>query len=325
MDISIVLANFQTPAILFFCLGVVAKLLRSDLEIPPALAKGLSLYLLFSIGLRGGAELSEAGFSLRTLTPMVAGCVASALMPIGVYTVLKRKLGVVDAAAVAATYGSISAVTFITSCTFLQDRGIHWSGHMVAVMALMESPAILVGVILARRGSSSKTSEANQFKVIVHEAFLNGPVFLLLGSLLIGVLMGEKGWHSVEPFALAPFKGLLCLFLLDLGLVSATRLGSLRGSGIFLCSYSISIPIVHALIGIGTSYAIGLSCGDALLLTILFASASYIAVPAALRIAMPTANPSLYLSMALGITFPFNITFGIPLYWLAIQKIWGVS
>jgi len=325
VDTSLILSNLLTPAVLFFGLGVAAKLLRSDLEIPATIAKGLSLYLLIAIGLRGGAELAEAGLSLGTLAPMVFGIAAGALLPLASYAILRRRLGPVDAAAVAATYGSISAVTFITASTFLQDRGAPWSGSMVAVMALMESPAILVGVLLARRDGVAGDAQGTSLRSIVHEAFLNGPVFLLLGSLLIGAMAGEKGWHSVEPFVHAPFKGVLCLFLLDLGLVAATRLDALRGAGAFFVAFGTLVPLAHAAIGIAASHLMGLAPGDALLLTILLASASYIAVPAALRIAMPTANPSIYLPMALGITFPFNIAIGIPLYWLVIEGLWGMG
>jgi hypothetical protein len=325
MDASLILSNLLTPAVLFFGLGVAAKLLRADLDIPAPVTKGLSLYLLFAIGLRGGAELSAAGVSLGTLAPMIVGVAASALLPLASFAILRRRLGPADAAAVAATFGSISAVTFLTTCAFLEDRGAPWSGYMVAVMALMESPAILVGVILARRGSAATGAARTPLRSIVHEAFLNGPVFLLLGSLLIGTLAGEKGWHSLEPFAHAPFKGVLCLFLLDLGLIAATRLDALRGAGTFLVSFATLVPLAHAALGIAAAYAIGLAPGDALLLTVLLASASYIAVPAALRIAIPTANPSIYLPMALGITFPLNIVIGIPLYWLVIERVWGVA
>lgn len=329
MDVSLILGNLLTPQILFFFLGVVATLARSDLEIPQPVTRALSLYLLFSIGLHGGVELARAGFNLTTLTPLVGGMVASALFPIVSFLVLRRRLGAADAAAIAATYGSISAVTFITATSFLDDRGVRWSGHMVAAMALMESPAILVGVLLARRfrdsDEASDPGSTASFRSLLHEAFTNGAVFLLLGSLAIGALTGEKGWVSVEPFAYAPFKGALCLFLLDMGLIAARRLRALRESGPLLIGYSVLIPFIHAAIALPVARLLSLSQGDALLFLVLCASASYIAVPAALRISLPQANPSLYLPMALGLTFPVNIAIGIPLYYSTIEFVWRMS
>jgi hypothetical protein len=316
-----ILSNLLTPPILFFALGMFATLVRSDLEIPQPVTRGLSVFLLFAIGMRGGAELAAAGVSMHTAAPLLAGAAAGALLPLVTYAVLRRRLAPADAAAVAATYGSISAVTFITASSFLEDRGLPWSGYMVAAMALMESPAILVGVFLARRaGVGSGGSNA---KSVLHESFLNGPVILLLGSLLVGLVAGEKGWKSVEPFAHAPFKGVLCLFLLDMGLVAAKRLGALRESGPLLLGFAVVAPLVHATLGVAVAHALGLSRGDALLFVVLLASASYIAVPAALRISLPEANPSIYLPMALAVTFPLNIAVGIPLYMSVIDRVWG--
>ena len=325
MDAALILSNLLTPPILFFALGVVATLVRSDLEIPQPVSRALSLYLLFAIGMHGGAELAAAGLSRTALAPLAVGAVASAALPLVSFAVLRRRLATADAAAVASTYGSVSVVTFITACSFLDDRGAAWSGHMVAAMALMESPAILVGVLLARRaGAANADKPAAPLRTVLHEAFLNGPVLLLLGSLAIGLVAGEKGWKSVEPFAHAPFKGVLCLFLLEMGLVAARRLGALRESGVLLVVYGVAAPLAHAAVGIAAARALGLSPGDALLLTVLLASASYIAVPAALRIALPDANPSVYVPMALALTFPFNIAIGIPLYMAVIDRIWGV-
>ncbi len=337
MDASLILSNLLTPAILCFFLGMAATLVRSDLEVPQPVSKALSLYLLFSIGMHGGVELSHAGLSLAALAPLAVGAAASALLPIASFAILRRRLGSADAAAVAATFGSVSVVTFISACAYLEDRGMQWSGHMVAAMALMESPAILVGVLLARRAGGAirtvgagdatdaahaRAAPAASVKSVLHEAFLNGPVLLLLGALAIGLLTGEKGWKSVEPFAHAPFKGVLCLFLLDMGIVAARRLGGLRESGPFLAVYAIGAPLVHAAVGIVAARALGMPPGDALLLCVLLASASYIAVPAALRIALPDANPGVYVPMALAITFPFNIAFGIPLYMTVIERVW---
>lgn len=327
MDWSLIGGNLLTPPILFFGLGMAATLLRSDLEIPQPMTRALSLYLLFSIGMHGGVELANAGFAISALKPLVAGVVASALLPMLIYALLRRSLPPADAAAISATYGSISAVTFVTACTFLDDRGIAWSGNMVAAMALMESPAILVGVLLARRDGvgSGELSVANgpgSLGNLVREAFLNGSVFLLMGALLIGAVVGEKGWRSVAPFAHEPFKGVLCLFLLDMGLIAARRLKALRESGKLLLAFAILAPLVHAALAIAASRALTLGRGDALLLTVLCASASYIAVPAALRSSLPQANPSLYLPMSLAMTFPFNIALGIPLYMAAIDALW---
>ena len=329
MDIGLILGNLLAPPVLFFGLGMVATLLRSDLEIPQAVTRGLSLYLLFSIGMHGGAELAAAGFSTTTLTPMLAGMLASALIPLSTFGLLRRRLGAADAAAIAATYGSISAVTFITATSFLDARQIDWSGSMVAAMALMESPAILVGVLLARRAGvaapqAEPGAQQGSHVELLREAFLNGPVFLLLGALTIGLVTGEEGWRSVAPFADAPFRGVLCLFLLDMGLIAARRLSALRESGAFLIGMAIGMPLVHAGLAIGAARALAMSPGDALLFTVLCASASYIAVPAAIRIALPQANPSLFLPMSLALTFPFNVALGIPLYLSIIEKLWGL-
>jgi hypothetical protein len=327
---ELIYGNLLTPPVLFFALGMAATLLRSDLEIPQAVTRGLSLYLLFAIGMHGGSELARAGLSWAVFKPLAAGVAASALVPVGTFLFLRKRLGPADAAAIAATYGSISAVTFITACSFLDDRGTAWSGSMVAAMALMESPAILVAVLLARRaglrtGDGNGGPEGGASGSLLREAFLNGPVFLLVGSLLIGVVSGEKGWRSVAPFVGDPFKGVLCLFLLDMGLIAARRLGALRASGGFLVGYALLAPLLHAGLAIGLARLLALGAGDALLFTVLCASASYIAVPAAIRLSVPQANPSLFLPMSLAMTFPFNVALGIPLYMLAIEAVWGTA
>ncbi len=330
MDLSLVLENLIAPPILFFLLGMAATLLRSDLEIPTPVTRALSLYLLFSIGMHGGVELARAGFSVATLLPLGAGVAASAVMPVAVFAVLRRRLGVANAAAIGATYGSISAVTFITAVGFLEARGVGYGGHMVAAMALMESPAILVGVLLARRhgvGAPAAASGAGADApsgraALLREAFLGGPVFLLLGSLLVGLATGERGWETVAPFAHEPFRGVLCLFLLDMGLIAARRLDDLRRAGAPLAVFAVLAPLVSATAAIGFAWAVQLSPGDALLLCVLCASASYIAVPAAVRVAVPQANPGLYLPMSLAMTFPFNIAVGIPLYYGVIEALW---
>ena len=326
MSADLILANLLSPPILFFALGMLATWVRSDLEIPAAVTKALALYLLFSIGMRGGAELASARLSASTLGPLGAGSAASALLPLATFAFLRRRLPVPDAAAIAATYGSISAVTFATACTFLDDRGTAWSGSMVAAMALMESPAILVGVLLARRyGAVAPPAATAPRRSLVAESFTSGPVLVLLGSFAIGAISGPKAWAGVEAFAHAPFKGVLCLFLLDMGLVAARRLGDLRRAGWTLLGYACVAPLLHAALGIAVSAALGLPPGDALLLTVLFASASYIAVPAAMRTLLPQANPGIYLPMALAVTFPLNIVIGIPLYISVIDGIWPPS
>ena len=327
MDWGLISSNLLTPPILFFALGMAATLLRSDLEFPQPLTRALTLYLLFSIGLHGGVELASAGFALRSILPLLAGMVASAAVPVAAYALLRRRLGAADAAAIGATYGSISAVTFVTACSFLDDRGLAWSGNMVAAMALMESPAILVGILLARRAGvgadpSPAAAAGKGWGGLLREAFLNGSVFLLVGSLAIGTLVGEKGWHSVAPFAHEPFKGILCLFLLDMGMIAARRLDALRSSGPLLVGFAIVFPLANAALALGAARAMDLTPGNALLFVVLCASASYIAVPAAVRSALPQANPSLFLPMSLGITFPFNIALGIPLYMAAIEVLW---
>lgn len=328
MDLQLILGNLLTPQILFFFLGVLAVFAKSDLEIPQQVTRGLSLYLLFSIGLHGGVELARAGFSLSTLTPLIAGMVTSALFPLISFWILRRRIATADAAGVAATYGSISAVTFITAASFLDDRGIGWSGHMVAAMALMESPAIIVGVLLARRYAENSPSDSGESVPLSHllrESFTNGAVFLLLGSLAIGILSGEKGWESVKSFAYSPFKGVLCLFLLDMGIIAARRIRALRESGPTLVGYAALVPFFHAAIAITVARLLNFPQGDALLFVVLCASASYIAVPAALRMSLPEANPGLYLPMALAVTFPVNIALGIPLYHSVIEMLWRTS
>ena len=327
MDISLLLGNLLTPPILLFMLGMAATLLRSDLDIPQPVTRGLSLYLLFSIGMHGGVELARSGFELRLLMPLAAGMIASALIPVAAFFILRTRQSTEDAAAIAATYGSISAVTFITATSFLDDLGIGYGGHMVAAMALMESPAIFVGVLLARRYQEESTEhvwddEDRSIWPLVREAALNGPVFLLFGSLLIGLITGDEGWETVAPFAYEPFKGVLCLFLLDMGLIAARRLDALRASGLFLVGFALFVPLTCAGLAIGAARLMGLGAGDALLFTVLCASASYIAVPAAVRVSLPRSNPSLYLPMALALTFPFNIALGIPLYYTVIEAFW---
>ena len=322
MDTHLILSNLLNPPVLFFFLGAFACLVRSDLEVPQPLPKFFALYLLVSIGFKGGVELSKSGFTSEVATTLAAAMGMAVLVPAIAFFVLRKKMDVFNAAAVAATYGSISAVTFIAATSFLSLLNLKFSGHMVAAMALMESPAIVVGIALARilnHGSSDKFSWPH----LLRDAFFNGSVLVLVGSLVIGILTGENGGKALSPFTADIFKGMLCLFLLDMGLVSARRLAGVRQLGVFPVGFAIIVPLCNAAIAIGIAHLIGLDRGDALLFTILCASASYIAVPAAMRMAVPEANPGVYVTMALALTFPFNIIIGMPIYMSAINHFWS--
>ncbi|MDP1579686.1 MAG: sodium-dependent bicarbonate transport family permease [Candidatus Didemnitutus sp.] len=320
MDTSILLGNFLSPPILFFLLGIAATLLRSDLELPQPLPKVFSLYLLFAIGFRGGVELSHSGLSNGVMLTMGAAMLMAFGVPLFAFLILRLRLDTANAAAIAATYGSISAVTFITAAAFLDSSGVTYSGHMIAAMALMESPAIIVGVLLARL-LAPKDGGTTSWPQITRDAVLNGSVFLLIGALVIGALTGEKGGVMLKPFTHDLFAGVLALFLLDMGLVAARRLGQLRTVGVFCVSFALLLPFVNAALGLALARFCALSPGDAFLFVILSASASYIAVPAAMRLAVPEANPSLYVTMSLAVTFPLNLIVGIPLYWWAVNAV----
>jgi uncharacterized protein len=367
MDPSIILSNILNPPVLFFFLGMLAIFVQSDLEIPNPLPKLFSLYLLVAIGFKGGHELFESGLSQPIVITLIAAIFMAAIVPVYSFFILRIKLDNYNAAAIAATYGSISAVTFITASSLLDKLQISYGGHMVAALALMESPAIVVGLILVRVFSSKKAtvsaklieqvSSPNRLNVaastqnrsvtvsqdvtdeedgddddddeksqetswgeVLHEAFLNGSVLLLIGSVIIGALTGESGWNKVHLFIEKDiFYGILMFFLLDMGLVAARRIQDLRQTGMFLIGFSVLMPIANAFIAILLAKVIGMGEGNALLFAVLCASASYIAVPAAMRMTVPEANPSLYVSMALAITFPFNIIVGIPIYLQVIQ------
>lgn len=319
MQFSDLAANLLTPPVLFFALGFAATLLRSDLEIPVQVSKTLSLFLLAAIGFKGGVSLAESGFTAAVSATLLAAVAAAVIVPVWTFFVLRSRLGAVDAAAVAAAYGSVSAVTFITAAAFLSARDIPFSGHMVAAMALMESPAIVIGVLFARRFGPGAAAGIN-WSHLGRDAFLNGSVVLLLGSLAVGWLCGPVGGASFMPFIKTLFPGLLAFFLLDMGLVAARRFGELRQVGLAAVTFAILAPPVNAALGLALSALLGLGHGDALLLVILCASASYIAVPAALRTALPEANPGLYVTLSLAVTFPLNIVFGLPLYHFAAAQ-----
>jgi hypothetical protein len=321
MDINLILSNFLSPPILFFFLGMLAVIVKSDLEIPQPLPKLFSLYLLFAIGFKGGVELAKSGFSQAVFLTIMASMIMACLVPLYTFFILKIKFDTYNAAAIASTYGSISAVTFITASSFLQELNIPFDGYMVAALALMESPAIIVGLILVNIFGDRNKGDVSWSEVL-REAFLNSSVFLLVGSLVIGVLTGEHGQEVLKPFAYDIFYGVLTFFLLDMGLVAARRIKDLGKSGKFLTSFAILIPLVNAAIGVLLARFLGMNKGDALLFSVLCASASYIAVPAAMRMTVPEANPSLYVTSALAITFPFNIIIGIPLYLSCINLFW---
>jgi len=294
--------------------------------IPPAAAKAISIYLLLAIGFHGGVELHRSGLDGSVLLVLGVAVLASACLPVLGYLVLRSRLGPSDAAGIAACYGSVSAVTFITAISFLDRAEIAYGGYMIAAMALMESPAIVSAIVLVRiaqRDKSAPTQNGSTWRSMLHEALSNGAILLLLGSLCIGFLSGEQGWTMMKPLVKDPFQAILCLFLLDMGIVAARRVADLRRSGMFLIGFSLLAPLVQAGLGIIAAAVLGLSKGDALLMAVLFGSASYIAVPAALRLVLPKANPSLYVPMSLGLTFPFNIAIGIPLYFGVIQWWWA--
>jgi hypothetical protein len=323
MDLSLVISNFLNPPIMFFFLGMTAVFVKSDLEIPAPIPKLFSLYLLLSIGFKGGVELAKSGVSQAIVLTLFLAVLMSVLVPIYTFFILRLKFDPYNAAAIAATYGSISAVTFITASSFLSQLKIPFDGYMVAALALMESPAIIVGLVLVnlfayKKGESSETN----WSEVLQEAFLNSSVFLLVGSVLVGLVTGEHGGQVLKPFTQDIFYGVLTFFLLDMGLVAARRIKDLQKTGAFLISFAILIPLLNAAIGILIARAINLPPGNALLFTVLCASASYIAVPAAMRMTVPEANPSLYISSALAVTFPFNILIGIPLYQYGISLLW---
>jgi hypothetical protein len=322
MDTNLIMSNILNPPVLFFFLGMTAVLVKSDLEIPPPIPKLFSLYLLLAIGFKGGVELTKSGINQQVVLTLVAAILMACVVPLYTYFILRLRLDTYDSAAIAATYGSISAVTFITASAFLTELSIPFDGFMVAALALMESPAIIVGLILVNFFAVDEDRDF-VWSEVLRDAFLNSSVFLLVGSLIIGVLTGEHGWEVLSPFTQEMFYGVLTFFLLDMGLVAAKRIKDLQKTGVFLISFAILIPILNAGVGLLIARAINMSQGNALLFAVLCASASYIAVPAAMRLTVPEANPSLYVSTALAVTFPFNIIVGIPLYLYGINLLWS--
>ncbi|BCX17837.1 MAG: sodium-dependent bicarbonate transport family permease [Geminicoccaceae bacterium] len=309
------LANLLSPPVLCFLLGLAAGIVRSDLEIPEAVARALALYLIFSIGFKGGVELAGNGDLPGLLPPLLVAAGLSLLLPLPAYGLLRllTRVSRVDAGAIAAHYGSVSIVTYVAATSFLQSRGIPYEGFLAAVVAVMETPAILTGLLLARRGERAGL-DARRRRELAHEILANGSVVLLLGSFAIGLLTGAEGMRRLEPVVASGFQGVLCFFLLDMGLLVARRFAGFATMRAGLLAFGLLMPLLGASAGLTAGWALGLSHGGAALFATLAASASYIAVPAAMRLALPRANPSLSLSLALGITFPFNLVVGIPLY-----------
>lgn len=312
--VSLAANNLLSPIILSFVLGVLAALARSDLNFPEAVAKGMSIYLLFAIGFKGGVSVADHGVDLTLALSLLAGMVLSAALPLIAFALLQVMTGLsrLDAAAVAAHYGSISIVTFVAATSVLQSSGIVYEGYMVAVAAAMEAPAILSALwLISRGGNDARRMDSD----LLREIMLNGSIVLLVGAFVIGGITGTEGLAKIDSFIVSPFQGVLCLFLLDMGLVAGR---GLRGGGAVMrpgvLAFGILMPLIGSMAGLGAGLLLGLSTGGVALFMVLSASASYIAVPAAMRVALPEANPSIYLTLSLGVTFPFNLTLGIPLY-----------
>lgn len=325
--LSLAAENLLSPIILFFVLGLLAALAKSDLSIPEAAAKMLSIYLLFAIGFKGGVSVSGHGLDATLVLSLIVGIILSFLLPFVGFVLLRvmSRLSTVDAAAVAGHYGSISIVTFVAATSVLESSGVSSEGYLVAVAAVMEAPAIFAALLIVARYSSGDSTGAQTQGTngLLREIMLNGSIVLLIGSFVIGFLSGSDGLAEIESFVVSPFKGVLCLFLLDMGLVAGRGLrSSAHQLTPGLISFGIVMPILGSVAGLVAASLIGLSTGGTVLLMALSASASYIAVPAAMRVALPEANPSIYLTMSLGITFPFNLVLGIPLY-LSIAQVLG--
>ncbi len=318
MNLTLLIDNLTNPAFLFFALGILATRLKSDLEIPANSSKFISLYLLFAIGFKGGQELSHSVFTMEIIWSVVFGMVISCIIPLYTYFILRRKLNVEDSGAIAATYGSVSAVTFVTAVSYLEMQSEDFGGHMIAVMALMEAPAIIIGVMLIRLYHAQPDSNVKLSGIVAH-SFTNGSVILILGSLAIGMLASEHHAEGIKPFTTDIFKGFLAIFLLDMGITSGKKLADFIKSGWFTGLFAIIIPFVNGCIVAWCSQWVTDDTGNRFILAVLAASASYIAVPAAMKIAVPKANPGLYLPMALAVTFPFNITFGMPVYFYLVS------
>jgi hypothetical protein len=320
MNFNLLIENLTNPALLFFVLGIIAVYLKSDLAIPDNSSKFISIYLLFSIGFKGGQELSHEHFTSEIAWSMLFGIGISALIPLYSFFILKRKLNVSDAGAIAAAYGSVSAVTFVTAVSYLESQQLNLHGHMVAIMALMESPAIIVGLVLISIFNKEEATTKIKIPAVIKHSFTNGSVLLILGSLVIGLIANAKQAEGIKPFTNDLFKGFLAIFLLDMGITSGRKLKSFFSFGIFPIAFALLIPLLNGSIIAVLSSFVTDDITNRFIFAVLAASASYIAVPAAMKITVPKANPGLYLPMALAVTFPINITVGMPLYFLIVQN-----
>ncbi len=319
--------NLLSPPILFFALGLLAGVIKSDLDVPETISRYFSLYLMMSIGFKGGVAIANTPvFTAEVWWTIAAGLAFGALQPFLGYVLLKRtaRLDSATAAAVAAHYGSISMVTFVTATTFLKANDISYAGYIVAVVALMEAPAIMSGLFIAHRADPrTRGHDSETRQMMTHDIFTNGAILLLTGAFVVGMLTGQKGLDQVAGFLVAPFYGILCLFLLDMGLRVAREGRNLRHFSWPLVAFAVYMPLLSAGVGLGLARLIGLDVGTGLLFVVLCASASYIAVPAAMRLALPEAKASVYVPMSLALTFPFNVTIGVPLYYALAQ--WGLG
>jgi uncharacterized protein len=320
MNFNLLIENLTNPALLFFVLGIIAVYLKSDLEIPPNSSKFISLYLLFAIGFKGGQELSHEAFTLEIGWSMLFGVFISMIIPLYTFFILKRKLNVFDAGAIAAAYGSVSAVTFVTAVSYLESQQLSLHGHMVAIMALMESPAIIIGLLLISIFNKDEEEKIKKRTAISH-SFTNGSVLLIIGSLIIGYLANAKQAEGIKPFTNDLFKGFLAIFLLDMGITSGKKLKAFFSFGWFPIIFAILIPLINGCIIAMLSSFITQDITNRFMFAVLAASAYYIAVPAAMKISVPKANPGLFLPMALAITFPINITIGMPIYFIIVQNL----
>jgi uncharacterized protein len=315
MNFELLLSNITNPAFLFFILGILAVQFKSDLAIPEGSSKFISLYLLFSIGFKGGQELSHEEFSLEIVLSILFGIFISLVIPVYTFFILKRKLNVFDSGAIAAAYGSVSAVTFVTAVAYLESMQMKFEGHMVAIMALMESPAIIAGLILIsiyNKGSSAAKTISK--KSVLRHSLTNASVFLILGSLIIGVMANAKQAEGIKPFTNDIFKGFLAIFLLDMGISSGKKIKSFISNGWFPFAFAVVMPVFNGCLFALLSGFITDDLSSRFMFAVLAASASYIAVPAAMKLAAPQSNSGLYIPMALAVTFPVNITLGMPLY-----------
>lgn len=309
--------NLLDPVILFFVLGFVAGLLKSDLKLPQEFYQSLSIYLLLTIGLKGGIALSQTSIS-QNIGPLASAIIIGTILPLVAYPVLRKlgRLNIADAAAIAAHYGSVSAITFAVVINFLEEHAVSYEPYATVLLVLMEVPAILIGICVARYKMSNGQVPWGK---LMHDVFLGKSVYLMIGGLLIGYFCDHTRLDPIKNLFISPFKGMLAFFLLEMGILASSQLGHIKKTGAFLVAFGIGFPIFSSLIGIAVAKMVGMSLGGAVILATLAASASYIAAPAAIRIAIPQANPALYLTSSLGITFPFNIVFGIPLYYKLVK------